>query len=491
MRQILQLTCTLLVLCNLYTYSFAQVSSGITGKFVPKDPNQRLLILGQSKEGLKLYIQTFGTEALFGATTYTSPATLGGIESSFGTGDVGTSDLSYILKKIPDSALVVGLYFGYDIDYDMYYHTTTNKMIRPEDLESSKNYSKVSVKPCITGVFVSTRRRGRSCGEQMRNNLKDIITTLKNTNKPVYLRIAYEAEGPWNGHSLEYYKFLWKFTVYEIRRQKASNIATVWHIAGHCSALGEQWAHNTADLNGLKVGPNSLRKFRYSSDPKLTFEPWYPGDDLVDWTGFSYFSQADDCQQRMGAVQSVIDYLKTKKKPIMIAEAAPRGWNLKDKTLTANPDDLGLFYLDENHQKLGDITGAVYTNNGRPVRDPALPTLAKYETSAAWERWYRPLFDLVDRNKDYIKAVAYINDEWETQSRWRCNPKKKRTGLFDASKNCAEGYWGNSNLASDAYVIKNWKKRVLENPTWIKGSPYSFSKLQGWCEISPSSPGCK
>ena len=67
-----------------------------------------------------------------------------------------------------------------------------------------------------------------------------------------------------------------------------------------------------------------------------------------------------------------------------------------------------------------------------------------------WERWYAPLFDLMEANADVIRALAYINCHWDTQDLW--DPPYE------------QGYWGDSRLQVSPYLaerfstaIENWR----------------------------------
>lgn len=89
---------------------------------------------------------------------------------------------------------------------------------------------------------------------------------------------------------------------------------------------------------------------------------WYPGDDYVDWFAISYFNR------RTKYMDSMAQLAREHNKPFMVAESTPQG--------------VGIYY-------------------------------AQY----ALERWFQPFFDfIVEKN---IKAVSYINSNWEEQPMWK------------------------------------------------------------------------
>jgi hypothetical protein len=67
-----------------------------------------------------------------------------------------------------------------------------------------------------------------------------------------------------------------------------------------------------------------------------------------------------------------------------------------------------------------------------------------------WAHWYAPLFELMAANGDVIRALAYINADWDSQPMW--GPPYK------------DGFWGDTRLEADeavaerfAAAIRAWK----------------------------------
>ena len=86
-------------------------------------------------------------------------------------------------------------------------------------------------------------------------------------------------------------------------------------------------------------------------------EKWYPGDDIVDWCGYSYFGQPD---------QEMLNFARRHQKPVFISEATP----------VRQTDNL-------------------YFNSD--LKDTALQ-------NQLWNEWFVPFFKTIEENSDVIKA---------------------------------------------------------------------------------------
>lgn len=159
---------------------------------------------------------------------------------------------------------------------------------------------------------------------------------IEKSGRPVFLRIGYEFEGPWNGYEPENYKRAYRRIVDHFRDRGISNFVTVWQSSSY---------HEDVDH----------------------LMQWYPGDDYVDWLGYSYFDHDPNF-----AGSGILSIARDKNKPVVIAEATPRGKDL---------------YAD----------------------DP----------ESVWVSWFEPFFNHVEKNSDVVKAVAYINVRWQDQSMWK------------------------------------------------------------------------
>ncbi|MCX6181856.1 MAG: PKD domain-containing protein [Bacteroidetes bacterium] len=135
---------------------------------------------------------------------------------------------------------------------------------------------------------------------------------------------------------------------------------------------------------------------------------WYPGDNYVDWVAFSRF---------LGNGGGMISFARTHKKPCMIAEATPQGHK------TASEDGNSL-----------------------------------------WNNWYSPLFSQIHSNNDVIKALCYINQNWDAQQIW-------------------QGTFGDSRIQANATLKTKWIAEV-NTSFWLHASSTLFSTLQNGCSGS-------
>ncbi|MEQ9299600.1 MAG: glycosyl hydrolase [Cyclobacteriaceae bacterium] len=168
--------------------------------------------------------------------------------------------------------------------------------------------------------------------------------------RPVFLRLGYEFDGhTWNHYDRVNYIKAFRRVKDKFDSLQVTNTAFVWQSTG--------WASNLDML-----------------------EQWYPGDEYVDWCGFSFFSRWDE--------QSMIEFARTKGKPVFIAEATP---NISDFTTKFD----------------GDTKETILSN----------PEQAK----EAWDKWFVPFFKTVDENPDVVKAISYINCHWKNNEMWKTN----------------------------------------------------------------------
>ena len=226
---------------------------------------------------------------------------------------------------------------------------------------------------------------------------------------PVYLRIGYEFDGAWNmGYwDVEAYKAAFTRIVDVLRRERATNVETVWQ-AG---------ASTTDDI--IDGGHEDIRRF-------------YPGDDYVDWMGFSWFMNPEETVQVSAAYKpdtplqlagELIAFARERGKPVMIAEASPQAMDLLDKFMA-------------DHSPIWD--GAPGENR------------IDMNDDEIWDHWFAPTFKLLDDNRDVIHAFAYINADWDSQPMW--GPPYN------------SGFWGDTRLEVNGNIaarfsaaIENWK----------------------------------
>lgn len=180
------------------------------------------------------------------------------------------------------------------------------------------------------GLYMVGALKGVNSG-RYNKNIDRLADWIKRTNRPVYLRIGYEFDLPDNDYEPAAYAAAFRRIVNRFRKAKVENVAFVWH--SYAAAF-----------------------------PGLTVESWYPGDNYVDWFAISYFDQS---RERM---QPMVTMAQERGKPLMIAEATPKGIGVR---------------------------------NGE----------------RAWRAWFQHLFKFIEENQ--VAALSYINTDWDSQPMWK------------------------------------------------------------------------
>jgi len=80
-----------------------------------------------------------------------------------------------------------------------------------------------------------------------------------------------------------------------------------------------------------------------------------------------------------------------------------------------------------------------------------------------WDEWYVPFLAYVHDNADVIRAVAYINVDWNSQPMWQAGG--------------VEGiYWGDSRIQTNEVIKARWLEEISTD-FWLHGSPKLFATL--------------
>ncbi|MEL7120485.1 MAG: glycosyl hydrolase [Bacteroidota bacterium] len=116
---------------------------------------------------------------------------------------------------------------------------------------------------------------------------------FKTLDRPVYLRIGYEFDGPHNEMEPEDYVKAYHHIVDYFRAEGVDNVAYVWH------------SYAAPPYKGYSV------------------TDWYPGDDYVDWVALSLFFQPYAGPHLNPEGNALVDFAKAHKKPVMLAETNP------------------------------------------------------------------------------------------------------------------------------------------------------------------------
>ena len=153
-------------------------------------------------------------------------------------------------------------------------------------------------------------------------------------DRPFFLRIGYEFDNERTDYKPQFFKQAFRRIVDRLRAAGLTNFATVY--AASSVSTGE-----------------------------FFWTAYYPGDDYVDWIGYSYWQAPPE-------YKGALDFARQHGKPAMIAESAPAQ----------------VFFPQDNGDEI-------------------------------WADWFVPLFQHVLENADTIKAVSYINCDWASQTMWK------------------------------------------------------------------------
>lgn len=214
--------------------------------------------------------------------------------------------------------------------------------------------------------------------------IRALADWIKSIERPVFLRIGYEFDGwSWNHYKKKHYLQAWQHIHDVFDEMQVDNVAFVWQSKG--SGSGQD-----------------------------ILEDWYPGDDLVDWCGYSYFGNPDE---------EMLMFARKHKKPVFIAEATPVF------------QDGSLFF--DTH-------------------------LSKEKIAyRAWEKWFIPFIKTLNDNKDVIKAFSYINVNWSIQPMWINNPTFQQV---------------DSRIQVSDLISKKWIEE-MSKPRYLKPTPHLWDKL--------------
>ena len=224
-----------------------------------------------------------------------------------------------------------------------------------------------------------------------------IRSDLPESLPKVFLRVGYEFDNPSFGYSDNpaVYQEAFRKLVRACETQMTAKIchekiAFVWH----------SWA-----------APRKI---------DTTLDQFYPGDYFVDWVGVSVFQQlypwANDESKNKNEghfaggnildVKEVLEFAKTRKKPIMIAESTPFGG------MDVIGSNVAEEYIDVNNNNI-------------------------------WDLWFQKTVDII--NEYDIAMWSYINCDWGSQPMWK--------GIG----------FGDTRLSSSDVVMSHWWDQVLNN----------------------------
>ena len=239
------------------------------------------------------------------------------------------------------------------------------------------------------------------------DKIRQLARFAKMVEGRIFLRIGYEFDGAWNQGYENHKAFIaaYRRIVDVLRAEGADNVEYV--------------------LQASTAGVDEIID-RRAEDISL----WYPGDDYVDWLGLSWFMNPNESSvvdtgefspMTPGELSDeLLALAREHGKPVMIAEASPQAFNLS-QGFTAN------------HSPLWD---------GEPMSDRQ-----DVSNEEIWDYWFAPLFTYMNENQDVIRALAYINVNWDSQPMW--GPPH------------AGGFWGDTRLESNPEIARRFNEAVL------------------------------
>ena len=128
------------------------------------------------------------------------------------------------------------------------------------------------------------------------------------------------------------------------------------------------------------------------------FEEYDPGSEYYDWIGYSWWGN----EKQFGDAGPALAYARKLQKPVFVAESTARG-----------------HYFDKE----------------RPEE--------------LWSGWFREFFQHIEANKDVIRAVSYINADWDGQDMW-------------------DG-WGQTCIQTSPLLQQKWQAKMAEE-TFVNAS---------------------
>ena len=111
-----------------------------------------------------------------------------------------------------------------------------------------------------------------------------------------------------------------------------------------------------------------------------------------------------------------------------------------------------------------DLAGLTFAN-ASPVWDGEAGGNSRgVSADEIWRDWYQPYFDYVIANGDVIRAVAYINANWNRQPKW--------------APPYHEGYWGDARLEINPVIAERWRRQISDRSIWLHGGPNLRQQLE-------------
>lgn len=256
-------------------------------KFVPPH-GKTLFILGQNHEEIFDYLNYFSGEPLpSGFSSYWPITEFSGVNTDFKVNYIRTQNHQTLMDSFPNTVSLSGLWLVGKWGIDL-----------------------------------------KTANGEYDDVLKKFCDWAKEVDRPIYLRIGYEFDGPHNELKPYNYVKSYQYIVDFIRSESVYNIAFVWH-----SYAGKLYMN-------------------------YKLSEWYPGDDYVDWVALSVFAQGYKGPRFGNETDTILKFAKLHSKPLMIAESSP--CNGIEKEMTVRTRNWFYNYIKFIHRN--NIKAVSFTN---------------------------------------------------------------------------------------------------------------------------------
>lgn len=247
---------------------------------------------------------------------------------------------------------------------------TTPHANAPGDHHQDLEFLKLSLDPLVfqMGLWLSAQQLEGIAAGDFEAQINALHEALSNLNRPVFLRIGYEFDGPHNHYPPDSFVRAYRVIAKAMRQNR--DILLVWH--------------SYAMLPTYKDIP---------------VEDWYPGNDVVDWIGVSFFQVGTEGFHTGPNREKLLEIARAKGKPVLIGEASAIRYTRRQKTLSGQ---------------------------------------------AYWDYWYKPYFEFIEAHPE-IRAASIIHVNWDSQNQHKVLE------------------WGDCRISADPVVLENWRAKMKEN----------------------------
>lgn len=233
--------------------------------------------------------------------------------------------------------------------------------LAPEAMDTNKQYIEFGVHFHKTqdepydSIFAYTN--------EMDHYMDSLAIAMKAVNRPFFLRIGGEMNGPWNNYTEYTFPKAFRKLVLGLRQRGVNNFAAVW-----C------------------YEPAAAADFADSTE--LGWK-WYPGDDVVDWYGLDVFPLRDFDPEAPDTNRNDGSWSSKGKSELFLQFARERGYPVYINETTCHSENV----IPDNE-------------------DPGF-----VEGEKIWGHWFEPFFTFLAGHPE-IKAFNYINLDWTPIEKW-------------------------------------------------------------------------